>query len=465
MSEETPATLFSLDAEQAVIGGLLFDNAIADFMPALKAEHFFDPVHQLIFESAMKLIAEGGIASPVTVDAAMAGYAGYKDANGRRYLSSLAGNLPGLAGMADFAQIIIDLSVRRDLSTICAGILDRTQKAALSDSTDLMISSAEQAIRDLADRGFVKKTRWIGAGSSEWFDRAMTPPASGFQGVRSGLADFDNALGGLQSGDLIVLAGRPSMGKTALALSIARGVCANGVGVHMASLEMDCEKLWARMMSDVMRDRTSFPYTNIGRVAPFIDQQAELKTALDAVKQMPFSVDDTASASIEYVCSSARRAARKMETKGGNLGLIIVDYLQLINLSSNSNSNLAYAIGQLTKALKKLAKECGCAVIVLSQLSRAVETRDDKRPGLSDLRQSGEIEQDADVVGFIFRPEYYLERKDEPDPEKMEKARGVLRLFIDKNRNGAICAPRFDCDIKTNSVRNWGELFTRIGGF
>jgi replicative DNA helicase len=255
------------------------------------------------------------------------------------------------------------------------------------------------------------------------------------------------------------------MGKTALALSIARGACINGAGVHIASMEMSRKKLWHRMLSDVARDATTLPYQSLGRRGFYGDQRDALTAARDVVAAMPLYVDDQSGRSPEQVAAAARRSKRLLEARGFPLGLIVVDYLQLMPLDRAYASNPAVAIGLQTKVMKALAEHLDCTVMLLSQLSRAVENRDDKRPQLSDLRQSGEIEQDADIVGLLLRPEYYLERSETASDEDRADVRGVLKLFIDKNRHGETGVVNLDCDIACNAVRDAGALYPTMQSY
>lgn len=453
------SSLIALDAEQAVIGAVLFDNEVYyQFADFLKGEHFHDPIHQMIFETAVTLIRQGRSAGPVLVASALESSSGFIEVGGKAYLESCCANVPSSSMAKDYARHVFDVAILRGLAGVGTNIATRARASGALDDPMAQIAEADAALRSLADTGAVNRAELLGRGAGQWLSDAEEADGS-LPGVSTGLRDLDNCIGGLQPGSLFVLAGRASMGKTAAALGIGFGACKTGVGVHMASLEMDRQKLWTRMLSDIVRDAKKIPYSEIGRRKFFPDEIESLRLANDVIKAMPFSVDDQAGASAEKICLSARRAARKFEARGVKLGLVIVDYLQMIPLDRAYASSVHVAVGMHSKAMKQLARDLGCSVLLLSQLSRAVESREDKRPGLSDLRNSGEIEQDADVVGFVLRPEYYVERDDKSTDEERADARGVMKIFIDKNRQGPIRSMDFDCDISTNSIRDKGALY------
>lgn len=454
--------LYSLESEQAVLGAILFDNflyhEIAGF---LNYKHFFDPVHGLIFEACSKLIRAHAMASPVSVAASLDGAPGFTEAGGKDYLERCAACVPSSVGAKDYARVVFEYAQRRGLAELGAKMAARASAGTFSDEVGSQMADAERAIRELAEAGIERKTEWLGTSADQWLAEAEAADGR-IPGAPTGLSDLDRAIGGFQSGSLFVLAGRPSMGKSALGLGLARAAALQGFGVHIASMEMDRKKLWARMLSDLARDMSGIPYSEIGARKFFNDEGEILHGVNDILKDMPIAVDQRSGPSAEQVAASARRSMRKFEAKGVRLGLVVVDYLQLMALDRSFAGNPSIAIGLQTKAMKALAEDLGCTVLLLSQLSRGVEGREGNRPTLSDLRQSGEIEQDADIVGFILRPEYYLERQEKPDEDELRQARGVLRLFLDKNRNGPIASLKFDCDIACNAVRPWGTFHCRL---
>jgi len=450
-------TPVSLESEQAVLGAILFDNEIyyriASF---LKTEHFFDPVHQLIYNTCGALINQGRLASPVMVDASLAASPGYAEAGGRRYLEQLAANVPSTAGAPDYARVVFDMSVRRGLITVGSEMIDRAREASLDDTPAEQLAEAEQSLYKLAETGKYgggfKSFRTAIAEAIDLADAAVKRDG-GLAGVSSGLRDLDHTLGGLHPSDLIILAGRPSMGKTSLATNIALNAARaykaerqadgsiktiDGAVVGLFSLEMAAEQLATRIIAEV----SNVPSNEIRRGEIDQAQFEQIYHASRELEALPLYIDDTGGLSIAQLAARARRLKRQH-----GLGLLIVDYLQLLTGSgAKRNDGRVQEITEISMGLKALAKELNVPVIALSQLSRQVEQRDDKRPQLADLRESGSIEQDADVVMFVYREEYYLKRAEprQDTPEfgewqaKCDAAHGVAEVIIGKQRHGPI---------------------------
>ncbi len=448
---------FSLESEQAVLGAILFDNEIyyriASF---LKTEHFFDPVHQLIYDTCGALINQGRLASPVMVDASLAAAPGYVEAGGRKYLEQLAANVPSTAGAPDYARVIFDMSVRRGLISVGSGMIERARDASLDDHPGAQLAEAEQALYKLAETGKYgggfKSFRTAVSEAIDLADAAVKRDG-GLAGVATGLRDLDHTLGGMHPSDLIILAGRPSMGKTALATNIALNAAraykaerqadgsiraVNGAVVGLFSLEMAAEQLATRIIAET----ANVPSNEIRRGEVDQEQFERIYHAARELESLPLYIDDTGGLTIAQLAARARRLKRQH-----GLGLLVVDYLQLLTGSSSKrNDGRVQEITEISMGLKALAKELNVPVIALSQLSRQVEQRDDKRPQLADLRESGSIEQDADVVMFVYREEYYLKRSEpRPDSEAHAKwiadcdsARGVAEVIIGKQRHGPI---------------------------
>lgn len=448
---------FSLESEQAVLGAILFDNEIyyriASF---LKTEHFFDPVHQLIYDTCGALINQGRLASPVMVDASLAAAPGYVEAGGRKYLEQLAANVPSTAGAPDYARVIFDMSVRRGLISVGSGMIERARDASLDDHPGAQLAEAEQALYKLAETGKYgggfKSFRTAVSEAIDLADAAVKRDG-GLAGVSTGLRDLDHTLGGMHPSDLIILAGRPSMGKTALATNIALNAAraykaerqadgsiraVNGAVVGLFSLEMAAEQLATRIIAET----ANVPSNEIRRGEVDQEQFERIYHAARELESLPLYIDDTGGLTIAQLAARARRLKRQH-----GLGLLVVDYLQLLTGSSSKrNDGRVQEITEISMGLKALAKELNVPVIALSQLSRQVEQRDDKRPQLADLRESGSIEQDADVVMFVYREEYYLKRAEpRPDSEAHAKwiadcdsARGVAEVIIGKQRHGPI---------------------------
>ncbi len=446
----------SLDSEQALLGAILFDNEIFYRVSSfLKAEHFFDPVHQLIFTACGDLISSGRLASPVTIDTYLASAQGYRDAGGKRYLEQLAANVPSTAGAGDYAKIVFDLSVCRGLMAIGSEMAERAKIATLEDHPSQQLQDAEQALYKLAETGKY-------GGGFKSFRSAITEAIElanaavkrdgGLAGVSSGLRDLDRMMGGLHPSDLIILAGRPSMGKTSLATNIAVNAAkahraerqpdgamktVDGAIVGFFSLEMSAEQLATRIISEF----AEVPSEKIRRGEVDQDQFDKIYHAARQLEKLPLFIDDTGGISIGQLAARARRLKRQH-----GLDLLVVDYLQLLTGSGRRNDGRVQEITEISQGLKALAKELEVPVIALSQLSRQVESRDDKRPQLSDLRESGSIEQDADVVLFVFREKYYLSRA-EPREGTEDHTKWLARLgevgdtaevIIGKQRHGPI---------------------------
>ncbi|MEO9573853.1 MAG: replicative DNA helicase [Tateyamaria sp.] len=444
----------STEAEQQLLGAILTNNDIYDRVAAIIGpSHFYDPVHARIFEISAARIAKNNLASPVTLKAFMEDDEGLKELGGPAYLARLAGAAISAYAVRDYAQIIYDLAVRRDLIQLGRDISAKAAKVEVTSEPKEQIVEAEQALYQLAEQG-------TSEGGFQSFLKAVTDAVNvanaayqregGLAGISTGLTDMDKKLGGLHSSDLLILAGRPSMGKTSLATNIAfniaksykRGLKPDGSEgsiqggvVGFFSLEMSAEQLAARILSEA----SEVPSEQIRRGDM---TEGEFRRFVDAAKQLeacPLFIDDTPAIPIAQLAARARRLKR-----AHGLDVLIVDYLQLVRGVAD---NRVQEIAEISMGLKAIAKELAIPVIALSQLSRQVENREDKRPQLSDLRESGSIEQDADVVMFVFREEYYKEREKPGDhdleamgkwQEEMERLHGRAEVIIGKQRHGPI---------------------------
>ena len=447
---------FSLDAEQAILGSILFDNEVyyraAGF---LKSEHFYDPVHQLIYDACHELINGGRLASPLTLDTFLKSSQGYTEVGGRQYLERIAANLASTSAALEYARIVFDLSVCRGLMNIGSEMVDRARVSTIDDQPKRQLEEAEQALYKLAETGKYgggfKSFRTAITEAIEIADAAFQR-GGGLSGVATRMRDLDRMMGGMHSSDLIILAGRPSMGKTSLATNIAVNAArahktekqpdgtlktVDGGVVGFFSLEMSADQLAMRIISEIAR----VPSEKIRRGD--IDQHEfeQIYHAARELESIPFHIDDTGGLTIAQVAARARRLKRQH-----GLDMLVVDYLQLLSGSGKRSDNRVQEITEISIGLKALAKELNVPVIALAQLSRQVESRDDKRPQLSDLRESGSIEQDADVVLFVFREKYYLKRA-EPREGTEEYAKWLARLeevgdtaevIIGKQRHGPI---------------------------
>ena len=446
----------SIEAEQQLLGAILTNNDVFDRVDAIiSADHFYDPVHARIYDVAAQRIKKNALASPVTLKAFLEDDPGLKELGGPAYLVRLAGAAISAFAARDYAQMIYDFAIRRELITLGQNIADKARTMDISSEPKEQIVEAEQELYRMAEAGTTES-------GFQSFLRAVTDAVlvanaayqrdGGLAGVSTGLVDMDKKLGGLHKSDLLILAGRPSMGKTSLATNIAFNIAkaykkgalpdggegaVNGGVVGFFSLEMSAEQLAARILSEA----AEIPSEQIRRGDM---TEAEFRRFVDAAKALeacPLFIDDTPALPISQVAARARRLKR---THG--LDVLMVDYLQLLRGSSRSE-NRVNEISEITQGLKAIAKELNIPVIALSQLSRQVESREDKRPQLSDLRESGSIEQDADVVMFVFREEYYKEREKPGDhemekmaqwQEEMERLHGKAEVIIGKQRHGPI---------------------------
>jgi replicative DNA helicase len=438
----------SIEAEQQLLGAILTNNDIYDRITSvIGPKHFYDPVHSRIFEISASRIAKNNLASPVTLKAFMEDDEGLKELGGPAYLARLAGAAISAFAARDYAQMIYDLAVRRDLILLGRDISAKAAKVDVASEPTEQIVEAEQALYQLAEQG-------TSEGGFQSFLKAVTDAAyqrdSGLAGISTGLIDMDKKLGGLHPSDLLILAGRPSMGKTSLATNIAfniakafkkgirpdgsEGAIEGGV-VGFYSLEMSAEQLAARILSEA----SEVPSEQIRRGDMTETEFRRFVDAAKALEACPLYIDDTAAIPIAQLAARARRLKR---THG--LDVLIVDYLQLVR---GIAENRVQEIGEISMGLKAIAKELNIPVIALSQLSRQVENREDKRPQLSDLRESGSIEQDADVVMFVYREEYYKEREKPSDnnldamvkwQEEMERLHQRAEVIIGKQRHGPI---------------------------
>lgn len=433
--------LSNLDAEQAFLGGVLVDNEVFHSAAFIRAEHFFDPLHGRIFTEIAKLIGAGRLADAVTLNRAIGAEPAMQEIGGTQYLSELVyGGATSLAAV-EYAREVLDLSRRREVARIAEEMASRVCDAE-TETADEVIQDAEGQLYSLAEqgqasRGFVSFEEALRV-SIETADAAFEH--GGLSGLSTGLRDLDHKLSGLHGSDLVILAGRPSMGKTALATNMAYAAAKAGESVGFFSLEMSADQLANRILSD----RTGIGSHVIRSGNASRDEMLRWREAARELADLPLHIDDTGGLNIATLSARARRLKRKH-----GLALVVVDYIQLCTASGmRSSANRVEEVSKITVGLKALAKEMGVPVLALSQLSRAVESRDDKRPQLSDLRESGSIEQDADVCLFVYREEYYLERQEpRPDSPKflewedaMRATMGKAEVIIGKQRHGPLGA-------------------------
>ena len=435
----------NIEAEQNVLGSVLVNNDIIDEIAnIISSNKFYDPIHMKIYEVIENLNNKGMIANPITLKNFLEKNQGLEDVGGVEYLVKLTRFSSSVKQAIDYAKIIHENYVKRELIKISQYIKDDTVNNDEDKPSDLIIEDAEKLLFDLAERGsfsqsFMKFNLALDQ-SVNMAEQAMKND-QGIVGVPTGLTDLDEKLGGLHKSDLIILAGRPSMGKTALATNISFNASQHFLSrqekssVAFFSLEMSSEQLSTRILSEQAKIKSDD--IRRGKVT-----EEEINRYIETsrnIYDLPLFIDETPAITIAALSNRARRIKRLH-----GLGLVVVDYIQLMRSSSNKNEGRVQEISEITQGLKALAKELSVPVLALSQLSRAVEQRDDKQPQLADLRESGSIEQDADVVMFVFREAYYLERK-QPKlgsiehaewQSKMNDVNGLADIILGKQRHG-----------------------------
>lgn len=416
----------SLEAESSVLGGLLLDNGAWDRVGDLLTDgDFYRYEHKLIYAAIGALINASKPADVITVFEQLQNLGKAEETGGLTYLNSLAQYVPSASNIRRYAEIVRERSILRKLVSASDEIATNAFNPQ-GKAVDQILDEAEQKIFNIGEEGSRMKQGFQGMDSLvvQLLDRVqeMADNPNDITGVPTGFYDFDRMTSGMQAGDLIVLAARPSMGKTALAINIAEHVALNEqLPVAVFSMEMGASQLAIRIVGSI--GRIDQGHLRTGKLTD--DEWPRLTEAIEKLRNVQLHIDETPGLTVSELRANARRLARQC---GGKLGLIVVDYLQLMSVSSSmSEENRATAVGEISRGLKMLAKELGCPVIALSQLSRGVESRTDKRPMMSDLRESGAIEQDADVIMFIYRDDYY--NKDSREP-------GVAEVIISKQRNG-----------------------------
>jgi len=437
----------NIEAEQALIGSILVSNDLFDdIASSIDSSKFFDPIHVKIFETIEMLIAKGLLANPITLKNYFENNDGLKELGGQEYLVKITKfSTTSSKQVIDYANIVHEMHVRRELIKISESVLIQASDGSeITSSGEDLIQNAEKSLFDLAERGHFNK-------SFIKFEKALEQTIDmarrafknedGIVGVPTGLTDLDSRLGGMHNQDLIIIAGRPSMGKTALATNIAFHAAKNILkknkksSVAFFSLEMSSEQLSTRILSEQSKIKSND--IRRGKVS-----ESEMERFIETSKNihdLPLFIDETPAITISAISNRSRRIKRLF-----GLDLIVVDYIQLMRAGSAKYDGRVQEISEITQGLKALAKELDVPVLALSQLSRAVEQRDDKKPQLSDLRESGSIEQDADVVMFVYRESYYLERK-EPTlgsiehadwQQKMDEISTLAEIMIGKQRHG-----------------------------
>ncbi len=475
----------NIDAEAALLGAALIDNRVVQDLPvALMPEHFFEPLHGRIFAQIRALTEQNMLASPVTLHPLFAADPAMASLGGPAYLAGLTGNAAGLIGARDFARQIFDLALLRELIVVGRGMVE----AALDTSEKVdprgQIEAAEAALYRVSggetELGTVKSFGTASKAALAVAERALNSGGN-LSGTTTGLNSLNAKIGGLHDSDLMILAGRPGMGKTSLATNIAFSAAlrwrtdsdakidaAKNMGAKVAffSLEMSADQLATRILAE--QSGVSGEALRMGKISA--DEFRKLMHAAQDLDSLPLYIDDTAGLTI----AALRTRARRLRQRHG-IGLIIVDYLQLLQGTGRGGSeNRVQEISEISRGLKTLAKELEVPVLALSQLSRAVEQREDKRPQLSDLRESGSIEQDADMVFFVFREDYYVAAREPKQPQgadadpkiaaaheawsrEMEGVFGLAELIVAKQRHGSTGKVRLHFNAQTTKFSDLAD--------
>ncbi|MCF8473676.1 MAG: replicative DNA helicase [Emcibacter sp.] len=450
-------TPHNLEAEQALLGAILINNdAISRVQDFLNEDHFINSAHARIYEASKKLIEKGLIASPVTLKPYFENEESLAEIGGTEYLARLAGSAISIINTAEYGQIIYQMAIKRALITVGTDIVNKAYDHSVDKTVHDQIEDAEKELYSIAEKGRSEggfKSFAKSAADAITVIEMAYKRGGELAGKTTGFGSINRKIGGLHKSDLVIIAGRPAMGKTALATNIAFNTAkayrddmslgisheeSKGAVVAFFSLEMAADQLAAR----VLAEQSALSSQDLRQGNLNQEQFSKLARTAQELEELPLFIDDTASLSIGALRTRARRLKREE-----GLGLIIVDYLQLLTAGGKSGrgaENRVQEISEITRGLKALAKELEIPVIALSQLSRNVESRENKRPLLSDLRESGSIEQDADMVTFVYRPEYYhnLVQPDEGTAEHLqwleegEKLFGMAEFIIAKQRHG-----------------------------
>ncbi len=433
----------NIEAEQSIIGSILISNEIFDEINTfVSSKNFYDPMHQRIFGALEKLIYSGMLANPITLKNY---FENDEDKiNIPEYLVKITKFSTSNRQAIEYSKIVYDLYVKRELIKLSEEIIDSAKLNDIDNSSQTIIENSEKSLFDLAEKGSFSNTIIkFDEALKLTIDMASTAYKNdeGIVGVPTGLRDLDEKLGGLHKSDLLIIAGRPSMGKTALATNIAFNAAkkfqqdGKKTSVAFFSLEMSSEQLSTRILAEQSRIKSND--IRRGRISE--DQFDKFIETSKDISELPLYIDETPAISIAALCNRARRMKRIY-----GLDLIVVDYIQLMTGVNSRRDGRVQEISEITQGLKALAKELSVPVLALSQLSRAVEQRDNNKPVLADLRESGSIEQDADVVMFVYREAYYLERK-EPRPAtveyaewqaKMSEVSNMAEIIVGKQRHG-----------------------------
>lgn len=455
--------VWNLEAEQQLLGALLTNNRNFEKVGDLKAEHFFDPVHQRIAAAIISRIQGGQLASPVLLKGDLAGDLGLEELGGAGYLARLSGAAIATSACGDYAVEVRSWWGKRQLTAVLNEGLQRVARPDGGSASEIA-SKVETSLANI-QRSASEKPLTVSFLRASMDALTQINDAyqgqTGLSGISTGLRDLDDLIGGFAKGRLYVLAGRPAMGKSALALNIAAKAALRGEGVFFASLEMPAAELSTRFYSQVMaQDGMTLPYSDMGRGRMEEHEFRALVGQMKKYEVLPIELGDVQVKDTNKLRQAIVRTHAKFEAIGG-LKLVVVDYLQLLRPPGMVKT--IERVGEASQLLKEFAREFEVPVLALAQLSRGVEARDNKRPMLSDIRDSGQVEQDADTVMFAYRHAYYLsqEVKSEQDATKrldkhalMERVQNDLEIIVEKQRSGRAGTAYCEIHLPTNVVRD-----------
>lgn len=446
--------LFSIDLEQSVLGCCIKNSALIDRLSSvITADDFYDPFHHRLFHKVVHMHGLGDSVTPDNLAANLTGDPGLAECGGIDYLRALESSAPALPNISSLGKSIKELAVKRQLMKLAENISNEINELPAKEH----IESTERWLYALAEKShYGSRMMTFGDATALAMKAAEEAQKSGgkITGIPTGLTDIDNMLGGLQKSDLLIIAGRPGMGKTALATNMAFHAATLGHPMLFFSLEMSAQQLSSRILSE--QSGVEMWKVRNGQMRP--EEWDDYVLSGQKLDKLPLHIDDTGGLLLPQLASRARKAKREHGIHG-----IVVDYLQLMDGSRpGQQQNRVQELTHITKGLKSLAKELDVPILALSQLSRGVDSRDDKRPVLSDLRESGSIEQDADAVLFVYRTEYYVKSRepDVADPlyckwqEQMEKCHGKADILIEKHRHGSTGVVRLGFDGRFTKFSN-----------
>lgn len=464
--DKTLATLVAepvdIDAEHALLGAIFVNNEVISAVAGLvKAEHFNEPLHRRIFALCVEAVGAGRVVTPITLLRQLPAEVEGLDLSMAEYLARIAASATTIVNAADYAETIRDMWGLRAIT----GIARQSAEAASVRASDPRVLISDQMTQLDATRAEIDERRRTRRAAGEFVSDAisrlncirMGAPTN--TGASTGLIDIDEDLGGLHGGNLIVIAGRPGMGKSVLAASLARQSAAAGHGVGLFSLEMHDEQISARLLADHVfdhRDPLSFKAIMEGKGVSDAAFERILRAEAD-IRRLPLEIDTSPTLTVSDIGARSRAMASTMKKRGHTLRTVVVDYLKYVRASERYRGQRVYEVGEITAGLKALAKDMNICVVLLAQLNRQVEARQDKRPELSDLRESGDIEADADTVLLLYREAYYLAAAAATDGEaaaKLMACEHELEIIIAKNRSGPVRPVRVFCDVTASAVRN-----------